>query len=76
MDAFQAERFIPTEDENYVAIERIARQLGISNPEEEFDTDSIMGKDVLVDVKIREWTDRNDSSIVNSRPFISDIFLR
>ena len=53
-----------------------ARQLGISEPEEEFDTDSVMGKDVLVDVKIREWTDRNDESIVNRRPFISDIFLR
>ncbi len=29
MDAFQADRFIPTKDENYVAIEQVARQLGI-----------------------------------------------
>lgn len=53
-----------------------ARQLGIANPEEEFDTDSIMGKDVLAEIKIREWTDRNDESIVNKRPFIADVFLR
>jgi phosphonate transport system substrate-binding protein len=29
MDAFQADRFIPTEEDNYGAIEQVARQLGI-----------------------------------------------
>jgi phosphonate transport system substrate-binding protein len=29
MHAFQADRFIPTKDENYLALEQVARQLGI-----------------------------------------------
>jgi hypothetical protein len=53
-----------------------ARQLGFDEPEEGFDTDDILGRDVLVDIKIREWADRNDETIVNSRPFIADIFSK
>lgn len=53
-----------------------ARQLGVPNPEEGFDTDAILGKDALVEVKIREWQDRSDPSVTNSRPFIADIFLK
>jgi hypothetical protein len=52
-----------------------ARQLGIENPEEEFDTDCIMGQEVLADVKIREWEDRGTGEI-QRRPFIADVFLK
>ncbi len=52
-----------------------ARQLGISNPEEEFDTDCILGKDVLADIKIREWEDRSTGE-KQQRPFIADVFLK
>jgi hypothetical protein len=31
-----------------------ARQLGIPNPEEEFDTDDVMGKDVIAEIAVRD----------------------
>jgi hypothetical protein len=42
------------------------KQLGVPNPEEEFDTDNLIGKDVVVSVHTREYTDKDGQARTRS----------